>query len=65
MEYCGPCGNRLVAFIYGFVDDKLLVLCVVAIDPLQGNIYLSSWNERPLTTELRACRDCDGFMRPL
>jgi len=26
-----------------FVDEKLLVLCVTAIDPLQGNIYLCSW----------------------
>ena len=32
------------------VDDKLLVLCVVAIDPLQGSIYLCSWRERPLSS---------------
>ena len=41
-----------------FVDDKLLVLRVVAIDPLQGSIYLCSMSERPLKfkVKLLACQ---------
>jgi len=31
---------RVIVTFFLCVDDKLLVLCAVAIDPLRGSIYL-------------------------
>jgi len=41
-------GRLRVIFTMVFVEEKLLVLCVVAIDPLQRNVYRCSRSERPL-----------------
>jgi len=43
-------GRLRVIFTWFFVDDKLVVLCAVAIHPLKDSIYLCSRSVRPLTT---------------